>query len=227
MALTLQGIRDFVRDHLDLEPVDLPDRVLDQFVREGSKRVERAESRWPFYEASWTLELRPGDRGPYAVSSLGENVRSLAALEGDRGQLQWVGYDEYVSLNPRSREGVGRPWAWAEWADELWFHPTPDEAYEIHARGYRKPADWVSNGSGATPDMPEDLHNFIQVWTLSKAYIQQEDPELGAYYERQALSELEVFSRRMTETGGYRPMVLNGRPSRVAWPRRLAFPFEV
>jgi hypothetical protein len=227
MAMTLQDIRDFVRDHIDLEPVDLPNGVLDRFIREGSKRVERAESRWPFYEAAWTLQLSPGNRGPYSVATISEDINTIAALESSKGQLQWVGFDHYTLLNPRDREAQSRPWIFTEWAKELWFWPTPDSNYELIVRGYRKPEDWVSKGAGAMPDMPDDLHNFIAQWALSRAYAQQEDPEMATLYERQAINELQVFRQAIAESGHYRPMVLGGRPSRVPFPQRLAFSWEV
>lgn len=43
MAMTLQQMRDYIRLHLDLDEDDLPNTLIDIFIREGSKRVERAE----------------------------------------------------------------------------------------------------------------------------------------------------------------------------------------
>jgi hypothetical protein len=54
----------------------------------------------------------------------------------------------------------------------------------------------------------------VATWALSKAYAQQEDPELSALYERQFSDELNEYRRRLTITPHEQPMILNGGSTR-------------
>lgn len=211
MALNLQQIRDYVRNHIELEIDDLPDSVLDVFIREGSKRVEKAETRWPFYEESWTLTTAIGTRN-YALTGAvptATAVDQLTNVQGPKWNLVWIGREQYDVLNPPDFTSQSEPTHVALWDSELWLSPTPDAAYTLTLRGYRKPTDWVANGAAAQPDLPDELHNTVATWALSRAYAQQDDPELAAVYERQFGEELNEFRRRIVETPHLQPVILN------------------
>lgn len=210
MALSLDQIRTYVRTHLDIEQDDLPDVILDTFIREGSKRIERAEARWPFYEAIYTWTVTPDPTGLYDKAAIDPELDQIANISlGTFGPLQWVGPDVMTELRAQQPESVGRPRFYSTWADSLTFHPLLDVAYDLTVRGYRKAADWVAAGAGATPDMPDELHNTVAMWALSRAYSQQEDPELAAVYERMFSDELNEFRRRLVVTPHEQPLVLN------------------
>lgn len=223
MPLTLQQIRDYVRTSLDIEQDDLPDTLLDTYVREGSKRIERAEARWPFYEAAYDVGIDVGDDFT-AKASIAPDLDQIAAIAhtaGSHPPLTWIGMDLMNELRSQ-RARVGRPIHFSEWGGDVYWFPTPDVQYTMTVRGYRTAADWVSQGAGASPDMPDELHNTIAVWTLSKAYAQQEDPELAALYERQFSDELNEMRRRLVVTPHQQPLVLNGGSGRqliLARPR--------
>lgn len=217
MALTLDDIRTFVRAHLDLDTEDLPNSVLDVFIREGSKRIERAAPRWPFYAKTWTLTTVGGQRD-YAFSAIATDVDQIAAISRDDMPLSWVGADVYDIVNPTNTLGSGKPVRYTWWGTTLSLHPTPDAAYALTVRGYRTPTDWVAAGAGANPDLPDELHNTVATWALAKAYTQQEDPELGSVYERQFAEELAEFKRRIDSTPLPQPLVLNGTATSRMWP---------
>lgn len=212
MALTLQQIRDFVRLHLDLEIEDLPDQVLDFFIREGSRRIERAEPRWPFYETSYSLTQATGVES-VPKTTIGADLDQLRAIVHvdplKHHPLTWVGFDAFQEMRSQ-RAAQGRPRFFAEQGGSVYFFPTPDQSYDFTVFAYRKPADWVANGAGAVPDMPDELHSTVATWALSKAYAQQEDPELSSLYERQYADELNEFRRRLVITPHNQPLVLNG-----------------
>lgn len=227
MALSLDQIRTYVRTHIDLDDEDLPDSLLDLFIREGSKRIEKASSRWPFYESAWTLATVAGQRD-YPFSAIGTDLDQIAAVAHDQAPLEYIGSDLYSILNPVSATSQSRPQRFAWWNSTLSLWPTPDAAYTLYIRGYRKPTDWVSNGAGAQPDLPDELHNTVATWALAKAYIQQEDPELGQLYERQFVDELTEFKRRIAETPHPQPLVLNATPMSRQGPfGRMRFDWEV
>jgi|SRR5688500_6280630 len=210
MALTLDQIRTFVRSHLDLDVEDMPDALIDVFIREGSKRVEKASSRWPFYENVWTFTTVQGQRS-YPFATIGVDLDQISAVQSDDRLLEWVGTDLYTVLNPSNTTTTSKPTQYAWWADVLYLVPTPDAAYTLTVYGYRTPIDWVANGAGATPDLPDEMHNTVATWALAKCYAQQEDPELASVYERQFADELTEFKRRIAETPHPQPLVLNSQ----------------
>lgn len=211
MALSLDQIRTYVRTHLDIEVEDLPDAVLDTFIREGSKRIERAEARWPFYEAYFTWSPAVTATGLYLKSDISPTLDQVAAIvNGIHGPLQWIGPDAMMVLQQSSPQATGRPRFYSAWADNLQFHPNLDVVYTFTVRGYRRSEDWVAAGAGAVPDLPDELHNTVAMWALARAYAQQEDPELASVYERMFSDELNEFRRRLVITPHEQPLVLNG-----------------
>lgn len=221
MALTLSQIRDYVRLHLDLDDQDLPDGLIDIWVREGSKRVEKAAPRWPFYETIWTFSTVAAQRD-YPFTSISSQIDQIAGVSAQDRMLQWVGPDLYQVLNPLNSTTTSAPKAYSWWNDTLSLFPTPDTTYSLSVHGYRQPDDWVSLGAGGTPDLPDELHNTVALWAVAKAYAQQEDPELGQIYQQQFADELTEFKRRIAETPHPQPLILGDEPSR----RRKLFPLR-
>lgn len=227
MALSLDDIRTFIRSHLDLDTDDLPDALVDVFIREGSKRVEKAHTRWPFYEATWPLTTVAGTAS-YAYASIDSTLDQIAAVSGADFELQWIGYDLYTANTQVLSNASGKPRFYSTWGSKLYLAPKPDAAYALTVRGYRKASDWMAGGAGALPDLPDELHNTVALWALAKAYAQQEDPEMASYYERQYIDELNGFMRRIVETPHAQPLVMGGtssRPKGVMWSR-LRYPWE-
>lgn len=210
--MDLQEMRDYIRVHMDLEVDDLPDALLDIWIRDGSKRVERAESRWPFYEQNYQFSTVAGQAN-YMKSLIGGDLDQISFLyvADTRPALQWVNPDDIDQLQ-RGYTGQSRPVYFAEWGDTLTLFPTPDQVYGMNLRGYRRAIDWVANGSGAEPDMPTELHNVIATFALAKAYAQQEDPEMAAFYERQFSDELNEYRRRLLIMPYSQPIVVGGGP---------------
>ena len=232
MALSLQQIRDYVRLHLDLEIEDLPDQVLDFFIREGSHRIERAEPRWPFYEISVPLGLLTG-QSTISKAEIDPTLDQISGITHDVSvafpPLVWVGREtinDQLSMRPNA---LGRPLYFSEWAGNVLFFPTPDLDYNLTVHGYRRGSDWVADGAGASPDLPEELHNTVAVWAVAKAYAQQEDELLAGLYERQFSDELNEFRRRLVVTPLHQPVVIGGGtpPSPMERFARPRFDWEV
>lgn len=222
--MNLQQIRDFVRGHMDIEAEDLPDAVLDVMIREGSKRVERAENRWPFYAKRWTYETVDGT-DEIDFSEVASDIESIQSIKGPRWVLQFVGQDYAAGRWPDNVTSEGEPTHWGVEYETLYLWPTPDDAYSLTIRGYRTPTDWVANGAGAEPDLPNDLHNTVAMWALARAYEQQDDPEMASIFERKFADEINLFRRRINDTPPAQPLVLNGR-STPGDPLRMRFDWE-
>jgi len=206
--MDLQEIRDLVRTHLDLELEDLPDPLLDAFVREGSRRIEQAERYWPFYQETFLYTL-PGAEASTALAIIDSTLVEVAAItRSDGRRLRFLGPAEYEQRT--LSEQTGSVSFFTQWGETLFWGPVPDAATDLVIRGYRRAEDWVADGAGAVPDMPVELHNTIFLWALAKAYAQQEDTELSSTYERMFSDELNLFRRRFTQMNTTQPIILGG-----------------
>ena len=67
MAYTLEQLRTYVRQHLDLDQSELPNELIDVWARDASTKIARTRKRWPFLETSWTLTTVASTRD-YALS---------------------------------------------------------------------------------------------------------------------------------------------------------------
>ena len=221
--MNLQEIRDYVREHMDLEEEDLPNDVIDRFIREGSKKIETSEQRWPFYEASFTYQTVAGT-GSVELGSIGGNLKRIASILYDGKPLEWVSIDEYDDIWAAKS---GEPKKYAEWGGAILLGPVPDSAYDLTVRGYRSQSDWIAEGAGAVPDMPEVLHNTVANWVLYRSYAQQEDPELAHLYRELFDTELNEVGRRLTELSLHRPFILNrvDQTERAPNPYRYDLPW--
>lgn len=231
MALSLQEMRDFIRTHLDLEVEDLPDILIDRWLREGSKRIERAEVRWPYFEKIISYTFTSNPFGYYPLTGISSDLDQVAAIRfasGSFPSLQFIGHDAMDELNMFSPK-TGRPRYFTNWAGSLLLYPSVDTSYATFIRGYRSAVNWIANGAGAVPDLPDELHNTVMTWGLSKAYAQQEDPEMASFFERQFSDEVKEMARRLVVMPNQQPLVMNGghirRTSMLA--NRPRFDWEV
>lgn len=222
--MDLQAIRDFVRTHMDLDTEDLPDSMLDTFCREASRKIERMEKRWPMYEKSWTLVTAAGT-STYDISALAPDLREISAVTSDRERLRWLGPDE-ARMGFLGDTTQNRPRAWSQWGSSITLYPIPDGVHTLYIEGYRKPADWVTQGAGAEPDMDSDLHLTLATWVLSRAYAQQEDMEIASYFAQAFDNELETFRRRLVDTPPAQPLILGRGRSATAPFGRLRYDWE-
>ena len=211
MVMSLDDIRRYVRLHMDVEVEDLPDEVLDPFIAQGFDRIVQSEQRWPFYETSDTFTTVIGGPTPMPTG-----LARADAFIGDQGKIVWIPWDEgVVAYNGQS----GIPVRWSQKGDQLYFFPTPDQAYTITYSGYRSPTDWMAEGAGGVPDLPAILHQTVALWALYRSYAQQEDIEMSSGYKVQFDEELRNYGRRLVEMPLEQPLILNGGTGvRVPWP---------
>jgi hypothetical protein len=62
MSITLAQLRTQVRNMADLDEVDLPDSIIDQFAREGFQRIYSLERRWPYLQETFSFNTVSGQR---------------------------------------------------------------------------------------------------------------------------------------------------------------------
>lgn len=226
---TLQSIRDYVRSYMDLDESDLADTLIDAWCSEGSLLIEKAEKRWPFYETSWTLSTVADQQDYTITTAIGTNVREVVAITGPRWDLLWIDRGAADWRWPQNVETTGEPTHWSQWGTtSLRLHPTPSAAVQLTVRGYRTATDWVATGAGTSPDFPAELHPTLMAFVMARAYLQQEDEDLAQQNMQIFEASLDAFRRRITDTPGNQPLILNSRRSHYSpfLGSRLRFPWE-
>lgn len=224
MAYTLDQLRVYVRQHVDLDESEIPNELLDVWARDASIKISRSRKRWPFSETSWTLVTTPGERD-YALSSLSPNCDEITSIVRNDRRLTYMGRDEAESAYLPYQTSNGFVTFYNVWADTLRLYPTPDMADTLNLRGYRKTNDWVADGAGAVPDFPDDFHDAIRLYMLAMAYLQQEDIEMTGQFIGAFNAEMDVLKKQYGDAPGAYPLVFGGGP-RVRQPGRLHFPFD-
>lgn len=215
MAYTLEQLRNYVRQHLDL---------LDVWARDASIKISRTRKRWPFFETSWSLVTANGVRD-YSLSSISSNVEEITSIVRNDRRLMYLGRDEAEAAYLPYQQSGGYVTYWNVWGDTLRLYPTPSGVDLLDVRGYRKLNDWVADGAGAVPDFPEDFHDAVRLYLLAQAYLQQEDPEMYQQFITSFTAEMDLLKKQYGDAPGAYPLVLGGGP-RVRQPNRLHYPFD-
>ena len=226
-AMTLGQIRTQVQGTLDIVSGDIPVSVLDTFIAQGFDAIVYSEKRWPFYEVSTTFST-VGGQSDYPLSgitvdassapggSATQPMREIFSLRTDNQICGYIGRDLGDSRNPLDSVGSGSPRHWSYWGDSVRFYPTPSGVETIYVRGVREAVDFPSSLDGnatsdVEPDLPDPFQPLLASYAASKAYLQQEDPQMAAQYGGQFRGELDNIARRYADSPAPQPMLLNRR----------------
>lgn len=230
-GMTLAQIRTQVQGMLDIAEGDVPNTVLDTFIRQGHDAIVYSEKRWPFFEVSATFST-VADQSDYTLSAIGagitQGMREIFSVRTIRENCVYIGRDLGDYQNPLDTVSTGHPTHWSWWDDTLRFYPTPNAVETIYIRGVRNPAVFPSSLDGNPtvadePDMPDAFHPLISMYAASKVYMQQEDPMMSNQYATMFRLELDNLARRFADTPAPQPMVLNSRARNVndmQYPKR-------
>jgi hypothetical protein len=182
--VNLDDIRVMVRSQLDLDDTDLPDALLDGYVRDGYHHCIDMERRWPFFEMIWPAQVDAG--ADYVV--LPPDAAEVDMVIGSDGRLlDNVSFRWLVSsfnLAPGATT-PGSPTYWYMIGNLLKLYPAQTEANDgaLTFHGWRKPSDWIGDGVAANEvDADDRLHLPIVWYCCSLGYAQQEDEVLEATY---------------------------------------------
>lgn len=239
IAMDLAEIRDFVRNHLDVDSEELPSAILDRFIIDASDRIERASvalgGHWTFRQVTYPFNVVNGtqsyDMDVYTgLAGTGEGQTPLAFLEEVRGS-NWSLLPEdhramrarYTLTNPSS----GTPRWFTTWGRKLFLWPSPTESETYDASGYRKGIDWVS--ANAAPDFPAEFHELIAVWALNRSYLHQDDLELAAFFREEFALTLKERALPYIMGNSVQPFTINAMASSrqlTTNPSGLVYPFQ-
>ena len=234
--MNIEDMRSYIRSVVEIDSSDISDVVLNRFLGEGYDQVVYSEKRWPWYEAETTFTTVASTKD-YALSAVGASLsnglREIQALRTDDHILTMLGRDAADASYPLDTESSGDPWYWSFWGDTARLYPTPAGGETIYVRGYKNPTHFgVNTINGTGPDdFPEPFHVVIATYGISRAYDQQEDPDMAANYFGTFIRELDNLRARYLDAPAPQPLVLNGRRS-SRWlsssylPNRLRYSWE-
>ena len=203
----------------DLDVSDVSDTILDAYIRDGYDRFMALERRWPWLEASYTLNTL-ANQSEYLLSGIGD-VREITAFlhDSDYGsRIEWRGHDEAERAWQGSTASI--PYEYSKWAGNIRLWPTPNAVYALALRGYRNPTAWYDTDSTEV-DADVEFHMALVYYAVSLLYQLQEDIELAQYYRR-SFDEAIMLARgeamRMPQSA---PLILHGARRRWLRPNRL------
>lgn len=228
MGYTLQNMRDNIRNSLDVDTTDIPDSLLDVWVREGWQRVVRRLRRWPFLEKTSTFNTVAATAN-YLYATIGSNVDSVQKITGPDRDLNYIPIEQAERMYPRNTSSVGRPLYWTRWAKGLTLWPTPTAIESMQFRYYEAPIEWVSTGAAGTPSqLPDEFHDAILQWALMRAHAQQEDLDLSQAQKSTFDEILETIKRTYEHEPQAQLVVFGGSDPMNNWAYddRLMYPFE-
>lgn len=233
MAYNLASFRELIRATLDLDATDLPDILVDDWIRDGATRAQTRRQQWPFYEKDWTFNS-VDDQGTYTLADIQADsgstdaIAEIRQIRGPDWDLRWQDITTHDKTNPRGSVSSGTPRFWSQWNNsDVILDPVPNNSTDTFVvRGYAKRADWVSDGAAAVSDMPVEFDNTILNWAIGKAHAQQGDPASALHYADMAdlrLRELVRYyddpspSHEVTFGGDYNRQVGGLSDPRFAW----------
>lgn len=242
--MNIEDMRSYIRSVVEIDSSDISDATLNRFLGEGYDQVVYSEKRWPWYETETTFTTVAGIKD-YTLATVGASVQNTAAppvnvglkeiqaLRTDDEILQLLGRDEADAMYPLSTTTSGTPSYWSYWADTIRMYPTPPGGETIYVRGYKNPTHFgVNTVNGLGPvDFPEPFHVVIATYGISRAYDQQEDPEMAVTYFNTFIRELDNLRARYLDAPAPQPMIMNSRSS-SRWvrnsylPNRLRYSWE-
>lgn len=224
-AATLQELRDFVRLSIDVDIEEVPDSLVDTWIREGFRRAIRRNKRWPFYEDEFDFTTPAGQTHHFFVN-INPTLEIVKWVVGRNGPLQWIEHEVARTSFTLESPGASEPQYYSFWNDCLCLWPEPDGTYSYDVGGYRKPTDWTRLGSGTPADCPDDFTEVIQEWCLFRGYAFLDDPEMAATHRAAFEEGVIELTKQYLSTPEPQPVVLNGGRRSTGLPARLRFPFE-
>ena len=211
MAMSLTDVRLMVRNISDLDTTDLPNSVLDDFVKEAFQRIIVLERRWPKYQETYTFNTVVNQRA-YTIATIGDirEVISLVDTSTSGSRLTMIPYDNAEEIWLGNTDVASRPYFYALWDAQLHLYAKPDAVYSITVRAYRNPLyTWLTTITNPI-DCDEWFHILLVYFVLSRVYQRQEDPELSQMYLKSFEEGVAMARRDLMKTPSARPMLLSG-----------------
>lgn len=214
--MTLDELRNYVRVQMDVDLEELPNAVVDGYLREGYDRTINVETRWPFFETTWPVSNAVGTAMiTIPADCQASNIMSLLATPPETYQqpLAMIAHELGEAQFAYYANGTGMvPGYYSIWGGliYLWPPPTTERLYTL--RGFRKPTDWIGDGTNPIAEVDADprLHILLAHYAIALAYAQQEDEILEDVYMKRWQNLINSQRHAIMQPHYNRPLVLSG-----------------
>lgn len=207
--MDVQTLRNFVREHLDVDDEELPDTLLNIYLQDSFDVTMSLDNRWPRNEQIWTV-TKPIDQD-WVDPPVDLNHPSIISVMPDSTRIPLINIDHTNAEQMFAPVGVeGVPVYYSVWNDRIWLWPriALTSAYDLTIRGYRQPV-W-DNVASTIPDLDPRCHIALAYYAISLAYAQQEDEVLEAVWLARWERTISTHRRAIREPIHARPLVMNG-----------------
>ena len=226
MTMTLTQVRGLVRDISDLDTTDLPDSLLDTYVKEGFQRIVALERQYPFYEEEYTLTTVANTQA-YTIATLGD-IREIISITDTASagvRLQMIAHDDAEETWLGDANVASRPLFYTIWKKKIYLWPKPAGIYTLTARAYRNPLyTWLDSPYNTAVDADEWFHVMLGYFVLARVFQRQEDPQMSAMYMQSFEQGVGIARRDIMAMPSAGPLILSGgrkHPSFDRWLKSL------
>jgi hypothetical protein len=228
MALNITQIQTLVEDITDLDigvgtNYDITPDLFNAYAREGYQRIVSTFSRWPWFQATYTLNTVAEQRSytsgftktaPESASGLTfGDIREIISVtnETDAGnQLIYIDNFKAEPVWVGTNDISGIPSYFSLWADSLQLWPKPDDVYQLTIRGFRQPSyAWLSD-AGQNVDLNDEFHIMLINFIVARLFQYQEDPEMAQVYMRHFEQGVAISRDDLTGPNSNQPLILSG-----------------
>ena len=204
-------MRSYIRQHLEVDDEELPNTILDVYLRDAFERTLAADNRWPKHEATWELtRLVDEDSVALPPECLLPSIMSVKDVDRGYRLAQMTHENAEDSFSTINGPATGLPIYYSLWARRLYLWPNPEASveYPLLMRGYSQPV-WSAEAS-AVPALHESLHLAMCYYAMSLAYAAQEDEILEGVYLSRWDRDVRQQVKMLLQPPTHRPLVLHG-----------------
>jgi hypothetical protein len=226
-TMTASALRSTVRDITDLDTEDLPDSLLNLYLRDGYYRILDLEKRWVFLEKSFTFNTVAEQRA-YTISAFtADPMSQIVSVIDESGiglSLDMVPFDMAETTYVGAYDTSGDPLFYAIWEGKIHLFPKPNNVRTLKVRGYREPEDWITEGDAV--DASANLHFALVYYACSRIYQRLEDTVMAAEYKKSFDEAVVLATKNISKPSSHAHMVLSAgqtkrRPTFNGWMTRL------
>lgn len=217
--MNTQDLRDYVRNHLELDDEELPDTILNVYLQDAFDRTISMDNRWPRNERTYSVSKIGGS--PTASLPADLNIPSIMSVVSVANgyRLAMMNHENAEdTFVPNYTEGGGNPVYVSVWQDQMYFWPKVNLAdnYDVTVRAYAQPV-WTS-GASEIPDLDPRLHIALAYYAMSLCYAAQEDEVLEGVYLARWNRDVTQTLKVIMEPVYNHPLVLHGGNPVGGWP---------
>ena len=211
MSITLATLRTQVRNMADLDEVDLPNTIIDQFAREGFQRIYSLERRWPWLQSTYTFNTAVNKR-EYPISSIGDIREIISVIDSSTSgnRLTLIDYNQAEDIWLGNTDVPSRPYFYSFWNQKIQLWAKPDAVYPMTVRAFRNPLYTWLDDTSEDIDLDEWFHALLPYFVLGRVYQRQEDAQLAQMHLNSFEQGVGLARRDLMKASSAQPVIMSG-----------------